>query len=149
MRFHVAIILIAVYAISTGATAQKNLRNAALDGCPASAAGWPAAALYGAWQARFDGLPGPAAVLLGQHPEYRGGVRGTIERDGVTAQLAGDVDDDGLLTLDESQDGRAISALWSGQLQPDSCGKEFKGIWRNAKDDSTHPFTLTRSGGWQ
>lgn len=149
MRSRIAIILIAVYALSTGATAQKDLKNAAPDGCPASAAALPAAALHGAWQARFDGLPGAAVVRLGQHPEYRGGVRGTIERGGVTAQLAGDVDDDGLLTLDESQDGRAISALWSGQLQADSCGKEFKGIWRNAKDDSTHPFTLTRAGGWQ
>ncbi len=104
-------------------------------------------ALYGAWQARFDDLPGPAVVRLAKHPEYQGSVRGTIERSGGTAHLAGDIDDDGLLTFDESQDGRAISAVWSGELQPGSCGKEFKGIWRNATDDSTHPFTLTRTGG--
>ncbi len=103
--------------------------------------------LYGRWEARFEGLPGRAVVRLGKHPEYKGSVRGTIERGGVMAQLAGDIDDDGQLNLDESQDGRAISALWSGEMQAGSCGKEFTGTWRNATDDSTHPFFLTRIGG--
>ena len=150
-RSSFAIVLIAVSALSTGAVAQNDPQKAGpATGCPASATELPVAALYGAWQARFDGLPGMATVRLAKHPEYAGGVRGTIEHSGgTTAQLAGDVDDDGLLTLDESQDGRAISAVWSGEMQPGSCGKEFKGTWRNAKDDSTHPFTLTRTGGWQ
>ena len=39
----------------------------------------------------------------------------------------------------------AISAVWSGEMQPGSCGKEFKGTWRNAADDSTHPFVLNKS----
>ena len=149
MKSGIAIILIATCAVSTGAGAQKDPESGASAGCPASAAGLPAAALYGSWQARFNGLPGLAVVRLARHPEYEGSVRGTIERGGVTAQLAGDVDDDGVLHLDESQDGRAISAVWFGEMEAGSCGKEFKGIWRNATDDSTHPFTLTRTGGWQ
>ena len=149
MKARFAIVLIAAGAISTGAAAQNASKAVVPAGCPASATALPVAALYGAWQARFDRLPGQALVRLAKHPEYQGSVRGTIERNGVTAQLAGDIDDEGLLNLDESQDGRAISAVWSGEMQAGSCGKEFKGIWRNTKDDSTHPFTLTRTGGWQ
>jgi len=126
-------------------------RNAADAGCPATAQDLPVEALYGDWQARFDGLPDAALVRLGKHPDYAG-VRGTITRTAAApsarptvAQLAGDVDDEGELAIDESLDGRSISGVWSGALQPDSCGREFKGTWRNAADDSTHPFTLKKT----
>ncbi|MET3914315.1 hypothetical protein ABID97_001097 [Variovorax sp. OAS795] len=126
-------------------------RHTAAPGCPATARDLPVESLYGDWQARFDGLPGTAQVRLGKHPDYAG-VRGTITRTPAAsparptvAQLAGDVDDEGELAIDESQDGRSISGVWSGSLQPDSCGREFKGTWRNAADDSTHPFTLTKT----
>ena len=104
-------------------------------------------ALYGTWEARFEGLPGVAAVRFGPHPDYAG-VRGTIKRAGtaVAAQLAGDIDDEGQLSLDESQDGRSISGNWAGPMAPGSCGKTFKGIWRNAADDSTRTFVLTKIG---
>ena len=89
-------------------------------------------------------------MQLAKHPEYAG-VRGTITRERrrrppSVAQLAGDIDDEGLLNIDESLDGRAISGVWLGELQPGSCGKEFKGTWRNASDDSTHPFVLNKTG---
>ncbi|MEZ2297673.1 hypothetical protein [Variovorax sp. RCC_210] len=115
--------------------------------CPADARDLPLASLYGRWEARFDGLPAAAAVQLGKHPDYDG-VRGTITRNpnnpakAAVAQLAGDVDDEGALSIDESQDGRAISGVWSGKLQARSCGREFRGTWRNAADQSTHPFVL-------
>jgi hypothetical protein len=92
-----------------------------------------------------------AVVRLGKHPDYAG-VRGTVTRGAndtagaSVAQLAGDVDDEGTLSIDESLDGHAISAAWSGTLQPGSCGREFKGTWRNATDDSTHPFVLNKTG---
>lgn len=113
--------------------------------------------LYGTWKARFDVGPtvGTAAIVrLGKHPDYDG-VRGTITREGAAsgdtaaravAQLAGDVDADGQLAIDESQDGHSISGVWVGTLQPGSCGKEFKGTWRNAADESTHPFVLDKTG---
>ena len=111
--------------------------------CPQEAVELPVQALYGRWEARFDGGPG-AGVQLARHPEYEGGVRGTIVREGVTAQLSGDVDDAGQLTLDESQDGQRISAVWSGDMRKESCGKEFQGTWRNSKDDSVQGFVLRK-----
>lgn len=118
--------------------------------CPTDARDLPAQSLYGRWEARFDGLPAVALVQLGKHPDYDG-VRGTITRNGASAskarvaQLAGDVDDDGALSIDESQDGRAISGVWSGKLQKGSCGREFRGTWRDAADESTHPFVLSKT----
>jgi hypothetical protein len=117
--------------------------------CPADARDLPLQSLYGRWEARFDGLPAVAVVQLGKHPDYAG-VRGTITRNAgnagsakaTVAQLAGDVDDEGALSIDESQDGHAISGVWSGKLQARSCGREFRGTWRNAADDSVHPFVL-------
>lgn len=123
-------------------------------GCPADARDLPLQSLYGHWEARFDGLPAAAAVQLGKHPDYAG-VRGTITRNAggaakpSVAQLAGDVDDEGALSIDESLDGRAISGVWAGALQPGSCGHEFRGTWRNAADDSTHPFVLNKTDGTQ
>ena len=118
--------------------------------CPASAAELPLEALFGAWEARIEGLKGVAKIKLDQHPDYAG-VRGTISRGGdgapaTVSQLAGDIDEDGMLSLDESLDGRAISGVWLGALQAASCGREFKGVWRDAANDSTHPFVLNKTG---
>lgn len=121
--------------------------------CPADGRDMPVEALYGHWEARFEGVPGIAKVELSRHPEYAG-VRGTVTRDGGSAprplaQLAGDISDDGLLNIDESLDGRSISGVWTGELQVGSCGRTFKGTWRDASDDSTHPFVLNKTGSWQ
>jgi hypothetical protein len=118
--------------------------------CPASGAELPLQALFGDWEARIDGTEGVAKVKLDQHPDYAG-VRGTITRGGdgapaTVSQLAGDIDDDGMLSLDESLDGHAISGVWLGALQPASCGRQFKGVWRDAANDSTHAFVLDRTG---
>jgi len=128
----------------TPAPAASSLSVAMTTACPPSADAVPVQALYGRWQMTFQSGD-TASVVLHKHPDYEGGIRGTITRAGLVAQLAGDIDDDGLLTLDESQDGIAISATWSGDLQAGSCGKEFKGLWRNARDDSTLDFVLQKT----
>lgn len=114
--------------------------------CPADTSELPPEALYGHWEARFGDLATPADVQLAEHPEYAGSVRGTITRGTQTAQLSGDIGDEGFLVFDESLDGRAISAVWSGEMQAGSCGKEFKGTWRNSSDDSERPFVLRKIG---
>ncbi len=45
-----------------------------------------------------------------------------------------------------TQDGLSISAVWAGELQPGSCGREFRGTWRNSGDDRTQPFVLRKTG---
>jgi hypothetical protein len=151
---HLALALLAGCLVWTGAMAQKKPDSVAPSAtlatpvaCPIGADTLSMQALYGHWEVTFDisGGHNVASVVLHQHPDYEGGGRGTITRAGLVAQLAGDIGDDGLLTLDESQDAVAISATWSGDLQAGSCGKEFKGIWRNTRDDSTLDFVLRKT----
>ena len=149
MRALATALLLAGCIASATATAQSGPGT-----CPASAVDMSTEMLYGTWQARFDDAPTVDIVTLGKHPDYDG-VRGTIARDGArsggaaarsTAQLAGDVDAEGQLAIDESQDGHSISGVWVGTLQPGSCGKEFRGTWRNAADERIHPFVLQKTG---
>ncbi len=102
----------------------------------------PVDTFYGRWQVRIEGQP-DATAELGPHPEYAG-VRGRLTRPAGVAQLAGDIDDEGMLALDESEDGRSISATWALAVQPDSCGKEFKGTWQHAGDEAKRPVVMTR-----
>ena len=117
--------------------------------CPENARDIPTQSFYGSWEARIEGQAGIATMVLERHPEYDG-FRGTLTRAGqAPAQLAGDIDPEGQLALDESQDGKSISASWSGALVPGTCGKEFKGTWYRSSDDSSHDFVLHRSGSWR
>ena len=103
------------------------------------------AAVIGAWSAELEGR-GTARVVLRPHPELAQSVRGTVERDGTTAQAAGDVDD-GDLTLEESLNGKNISATWIGRVVDGSCGKEIRGTWTNAQDNRPLPFVLRKQAG--
>ena len=117
--------------------------------CPRSADELAPELLYGRWEARFDDAPAASVLRLARHPEYAGSVRGTLARPGgpgADAQVAGDIDDAGVLTLDESADGRAIDAVWSADLEPGSCGRSFRGTRRDARDDATRTFTLHKTG---
>lgn len=105
--------------------------------------------LYGTWNAQWEGTdaPGGAVLQLQRHPELGDSVRGQVERDGLTALLAGDVDD-GDLTLEESRDGRRISANWIGRVDPQACGKLIRGTWTDADTGVQRAFVLRRAAGW-
>ena len=106
--------------------------------------------LYGVWRAQWtdaaEATTG-AVLRLERHPELAESVRGRIERDGITALLAGDVTD-GDLTLEESRDGKRISANWIGRVVDGSCGKEIRGVWTDADTNTRRNFVLRRQGGW-
>ncbi len=114
--------------------------------------------LYGLWRAEVYGQPG-APPLFGKHAELAGSVMGAVNRDGVRTQCAGDVDNDGTFTLEESDNGQTISATWSGTVVEGSCGKEIKGIWIKSNTNNNahppagptpgHPFVLRKLPGWQ
>lgn len=125
-------------------------QTAAADAAPACPAPHEMRALnlYGAWRAQWPGSDAPPATLqLQRHPELSDSVRGRVERDGITALLSGDVDD-GDLTLEESRDGKRISATWIGRVVAQSCGKEIRGRWTDADSDAKRDFVLRRQPGW-
>lgn len=157
----ITLFLIANYLMMTGTFGQNSSQNSpqgpiqTLAACPTPAQVTPLH-LYGLWRAEFDGQPG-ATLLFEKHAELAGSVMGAVNRDGVRTQCAGDVDNDGTFTLEESDNGQTISATWSGTVVEGSCGKEIKGIWIQS-NTNTHPptrpapghsFVLRKLPGWQ
>lgn len=132
--------------------------------CPAPEQLQPAH-LYGLWQIQLwpEGLPEPASpnvptstgvLLFERHPEYPGSVRGELRRtqagQDLSAQVSGDVTD-GVFNLDESEDGKRISAVWMGE--PQDCGRAIRGSRRPAEGrpapGATLQFLLRKLPGWQ
>ena len=158
--FRIALLLIASCATSTGLIAQTKTDTA----CPA-AADMKAAQLYGLWAVRFDnppaGLPARATMLLERHAEFAESLAGIVSRDlgaaagskpiaghAAKAALAGDLEG-GMLLLDESSDNVSITGTWNGEMVEGSCGKSFKGTWKDTSSSAPDnapdvPFTLTR-----
>lgn len=105
-----------------------------------------APALVGLWRAAFeDGTPA-GSLLLQPHPEHAGSLAGAVNRDGVRAQVAADLED-GEFTLEESADGQRISATWLGTVVEGSCGQEIRGQWQ-PREGAARGFVLRRAGGW-
>ena len=152
-RVLIASLFIAINVHLTLAMAQNEAKNAsedALGSCPAPDE-MTALHLYGTWQVSWAGLNGSATLSLARNPDYPDGVRGSISRAvGLAppeALVAGDVDK-GVFTLDESTDGKAISAIWSGEVVAGSCGRQITGIWTRTSDRAEHRFVLRRQSGW-
>lgn len=114
----------------------------ALDPCPALDAVTPAH-LHGLWHFSFWAAEGAettplsrGALLFEAHPEYPGSVRGALLRSSANgelrAQVSGDVAD-GEFNLDESDDGVAMSAVWTGDLSPVDCRLDIQGTRRPAE----------------
>ena len=96
-------------------------------------------------------------MRLEKHAEFSESVAGAVTRTlrearqgghAPRAQLAGDIED-GFLTLDESSNGVSITGTWNGEMVEGSCGKKFKGIWKDASDNAPAdtpdiPFTLEK-----
>ncbi len=112
-----------------------------LEACPSIQSIAPSN-LYGLWHFSFwsdngseDDPISRGAMLLEAHPEYPDSVRGQMLRSTPLgdrkAQVSGDVVE-GELNLDESDDGVAMSAVWTGELSPTDCRLDFRGTRRPA-----------------
>jgi hypothetical protein len=150
-----AIIFIANYVTPAWAYGQ-NASNTASQATCIDASDVGALQLYGLWRAEWPAAAGQpaltATLLFERHPELKDSVFGTIRRETMghpqMAQLAGDVDD-GDFTLEESVDGRSISAVWTGRVVEESCGKEITGTWTRSADPTPRSFVLRKVPGWQ
>ncbi len=133
----------------------RRLLAAALLATPAALAQAPAAVpcpaatevaqpqMLGLWRAEFEGLAQGATLLIEKHPEYAESISGGINRDGRQGLLAGDMED-GELTLEESDDGKRISATWLGAAVEGSCGREIRGTWQAEDDSPPRKFVLRK-----
>lgn len=135
MNHRFALFVIAACACASSARGQNDINSSAP--CPA-AVDTSQAQLLGRWRAELQGRSAPVLLQLTPHPLLRESVHGTLQRDGRMVLLSGDVDQ-GQLTLEESTDGKHISANWLGTVQDGSCGKEIRGIWSS---DTTPPISI-------
>ncbi len=150
MKITLTLLLIAASACCISARAQNNPEPAApvlyaASACP-NALEMDQQHLQGVWRAEMAGAAASAdAVLLhlGQHPELAGSVRGTVQRGATLGQITGDVHQ-GELTLEESSDGKRISATWIGDVTDGRCGQEIRGTWHSASPETSIPFVLRK-----
>ena len=98
--------------------------------------------LLGLWSAEFAGTGHVGTLLMEKHPLYAESVSGAVNRNGERRRIAGDVDD-GDFTLEESVNGRNISATWLGEVVEGSCGREIRGSWQ-PEGGAPHAFVLRR-----
>ncbi len=154
---------IALCSLSIGVAAVAHAQPLTVP-CPAASA-MKAEQLHGLWTVRFTnppaGLPNQATLLLERHAEFSESLGGLVSRDlgqaigskaiaghAPKAMIAGDLEG-GMLLLDESSDNVSITGTWNGEMVEGSCGKAFKGTWkdtsRSAPDNAPDiPFTLNR-----
>ena len=148
-----AMILIAFLHPFALASAQNHPQSAA-QACPHGAE-VRAARLYGRWDVFWlaKGTSAPAStphgrLQLGPSAEHPDGLRGRFIEGGNEVLIAGDVDEDGELALEQSADGRRIDANWIGPFTEGSCAREVRGTWTRAADGTTRRFVLRQRSGW-
>ena len=145
-------------------TAQNTSKNDALtaNSTPCFAAAEILAVhLHGAWQVELQTSPqaadkattpasppaGPvrASMLLTKNPDYDDSLGGWLQWSQQKVSVVGDIDN-GSFSLEESDDGTRISAVWEGEIVPGSCGKAITGTRRVG--EVMTPFVLRKSAGW-
>ncbi len=151
------IILIATCSAFPWATAQNSPQNSTGNSTekPALACPLPTEVrttdLYGSWTLELQ-LPGSTApamqrgkLTLEKNSEYADSVSGWLELGGTRVFVAGDIDD-GSLSLEESDNGERISAVWEGAMAQSSCGKAIIGTRRVG--EVLGQFVLRKIVGW-
>jgi hypothetical protein len=158
-----AIYFIATLAGSTACVAQNTSKNDAQT-APSTqcfaATEVSAVHLYGAWQVELTGSPSAtdklgtqsppapttrASMLLEKNPDYDDSLGGWLQWSHQKVSVVGDIDS-GSFSLEESDDGTRISAVWEGEIAPGSCGKVITGTRRVG--EALTPFVLRKATGW-
>ena len=107
--------------------------------------------LLGQWQVQWPndlaGEPGHARLVFASNPEFADSLLGLLDVGSKRHELAGDLEED-LLTLEESSDGKSISANWSLRATPERCGKELTGTRVRASDGQQRAVVLRRAAKW-
>jgi hypothetical protein len=150
-RHRNTIIFIAACALFHWATAQNNTQNASVT-CSAPQT-IISTDLYGVWNVELDSVdaatpssPQRGLVRFEQNPEFEDSIAGWFELGNTTVYVAGDIDD-GQFSLEESDDGKRISAVWEGSIAEGSCGKIITGSRRVG--ERVGSFVLSKASGWR
>jgi hypothetical protein len=144
------IFFIATCANSHWANGQNTPQNTAPSTTCPSPSELKIASLYGTWVLEISSADGAQILQRGRlelekNPEYAGSVSGWMVVQDRKIFVAGDLSQ-GEVSLEESDDGTRISAVWEGAVAEGSCGKAITGTRRVGEVITT--FVLRRSSGW-
>ena len=99
--------------------------------------------LHGSWTLTLTQANLSGQMRLSRHPEFSESLRGNLRYGPVEAIASGDLTS-GKFELDESSDGKRLTATWSGQLTESACGDEIRGTWTELDTNRTSDFVLVR-----
>jgi hypothetical protein len=103
--------------------------------------------LFGAWSLLLEG--GGSSVVtrlqLQRNPEFAESLAGSYQINEKKFEVFGDIEE-GAFDLEESANGKDISAIWKGRVAEGSCGQTILGTRRNVADNTEQSFVLRRPG---
>jgi hypothetical protein len=147
MKTRDTIILIALCAVLVRAHGQNEPQSTSSSPSCKAAQALLNTDLFGAWSLLLEGA-GTSVVTrlhMQRNPEYAESLAGQFQLGERSLQVFGDIEE-GQLELEESANGKDISALWKGRVVEGSCGQTIMGNRRNTVDNSEQSFVLRRPG---
>jgi hypothetical protein len=103
--------------------------------------------LFGVWSLLIEGS-GSSVVThmqLQRNPEFAESLAGSFQMGEKKFEVFGDIEE-GAFDLEESANGKDISAIWKGRVAEGSCGQTILGTRRNVADNTEQSFVLRRPG---
>jgi hypothetical protein len=153
MKYRLAISLIASYAMWITATAQNEPKNNAKPAANClQAQDLVNTDLFGTWTLELQSDSNPPSITrltLERNPEYAESLAGNYMQGTVRHEVFGDVDN-GILDLEESNNGKDIIAIWKGRVISSGCNPAMTGTRRvisaTATAQAEQNFVLRRAG---
>ena len=154
-RLLTTLILIAFSAGFMPANAQNSLKNGAEGTRCVAAQDLVNTDLFGAWSLLLEG-GGKSVVTrmqLQRNPEFAESLAGRFDIEEKSLEVFGDIEA-GAFDLEETNNGKDISAIWKGRVVEGSCGQTILGTRRSVAQNSeqsreqniVQSFVLRRPG---
>jgi hypothetical protein len=151
MSFRFTIIFIALCACFIRAHGQNEPKNASYLNAPSckAAADFVNTDFFGSWVLELRSAGSTATqttrLTFKRNPEFAESLAGEFDWQGARIEVFGDIEA-GNLELEESNNGKDISALWKGRIAEGSCGQAVSGTRRLLATQTEQSFVLRRAG---
>jgi hypothetical protein len=151
MSFRFTIIFIALCAVFIRTHGQNEPKNAFLLSAPSckAAVDFVNTDFFGPWVLELRSAGSTATqttrLTFKRNPEFAESLAGEFDWQGARIEVFGDIEA-GNLELEESNNGKDISALWKGRIAEGSCGQAVSGTRRLLATQTEQSFVLRRAG---
>ena len=104
--------------------------------------------LFGAWTLEWQSGTNNSSttrLTLERNPEFAESLAGHFMQGAIRHDVFGDIEN-GVLDLEESNNGKDIIAIWRGSVSLGSCGKAITGTRRLVNTQTEQSFVVRRTG---